>query len=141
MILPYVMVIYKYICSISCLYYRYLKNASNETYYNISLWQKGDGTKSRKFLLSELFLGGFFFFNEFHSKPCLAVFFNCFYGLYFFFFLRFIHLFNRERGSTGVCKQVKQQAKGEGQIGPPLSRKPNVGVDLKIQRSWPEPTA
>ena len=50
-------------------------------------------------------------------------------------FLRF-YLFICQRPSEH--KQEEQQAEGEGEAGPPQSRKPDVGLDPRTLGSWPE---
>ena len=46
-----------------------------------------------------------------------------------------------EREKERASKQGELQAEGEGEAGSPLRREPNVGLDPRILRSWPEPKA
>ena len=60
-------------------------------------------------------------------------------NLTLFFFKDFIYLF--DRGRERAHKQGEQQAEGEGEAGPSLSKEPDWGIYPKILGSWPEPKA
>ena len=65
----------------------------------------------------------------------LPLFFNFYFKNILFILFYFICLFDGERESA--------QAGGvrEGEAGFPLSKEPNVGLDPRTLRSWPEPKA
>ena len=60
------------------------------------------------------------------------------WGLIFCFFKDFIYsIWEREREKT----QAREMAEGEGEAGSPLNRVPDLGLDFRTLRSWPESKA
>ena len=47
----------------------------------------------------------------------------------FFFFLKILFIYQRERGGESEHRQTEWQAEAEGEAGSPPSKEPNVGLD------------
>ena len=73
-----------------------------------------------------------------NTKQTFILFYFIFYFILSYFIFKkilFIYLTERERAQAGGA------AEGEGEADFLLSREPDVGLDLKTLRSWPEPKA